>query len=278
VRKKKNRDRAKRRKERLQRRSDDNANRNALLKFPTPPIPTRVLVYGEVTIGRTFIGYARNKLTQLSRDMLFTNKKTGQKVVIDGDTVITLTINFGLSQITIYTKTDIPEEALLEMCACCMDCLMIGKITERILPENLYINVEICQGDLGRYVYVLFETVPFMDQNYTSVAGDMVLIMVRPAVTVTRYMDGFLQPETPRYYKYTEGYMWQVFNCLSQSDITTEGVDLTGNGIDTDAYTTSGTSCNKAGGSVATNEEDPPSTARLYIAALSFNMGECLSA
>ncbi len=156
-------------------------------------IPTRIDVRGNVELGKTFIGYARNELLKLERRMQLGNVELSQLTSttspVDG-VVIQMWCSFNLSQILITAEGGVsrPEKPLCKACMCgCHITTGVIAVTEpaacldHITDLQFTYDVIVCQN---RTTYIeLTDCQPLDFTRYSD--GEMVYILWVPTAPDT---------------------------------------------------------------------------------------------
>lgn len=249
-----------------------------------PPIPTRIFLSGDISRAQGYISLGRKVLFELKRDSDWNNIPTGQRETVLADkTRIFVRFRFGLSNIDIHVpRGDISKPE--PVCECCVDCLLIGKIASNttIVDDTRIANVEMCQTDEA---YIAFENIPIIDANTNLKAGDTVIVYATPVLKET----GTLTYDTNlrSVQEFRPGRVWQFYDCMATDNAGNPepdengdpdpSKDLTGVGLDNQAYTVSGDSCGVAGKSVITApDNDPPLAVPVRFFITSIKTGKCL--
>ena len=242
-----------------------------------PPIPTRIYLSGDISVAQGYISLGRKVLFELKRDSTWDRWNTvpsGQrKWILTNGTEIYVTFNYGLSNIDIYVPLEGPPKELKKYCKCCIDCLLIGRITSEtsIEDDTRIANVAMCQQVTS---YIAFENIPIIDANINLDKGDRVIVYATPVLQETGTLSFSTNLRTVQDYR--PGKVWQFYNCMQSDNAGNSDNDLTDVGIDNQAFTISGDSCNKAGHSILVDPEDPPEYRPLRFFITSIRAGECL--
>lgn len=161
------------------------------------PIPTWRVINGDYQKGMEYIGQAMKQLMQLENSMRFRNLKQLSSTFKDENVVIECWHGSGMSQVTITTMGVVPKgKKVEEQCLCCINCLMVGKITKvhdapvyYVLANPYYygrscrVDVKVCQGDRNRNVYVELLNVLCADRHPDHAVGDRIAVMVNPLIS-----------------------------------------------------------------------------------------------
>jgi|GEM_PF-5661662 len=166
------------------------------------PIPTKRVIKGDYQKGMEYIGQAMKQLMQLENAMRFQKLKQLSSTFKDENVVIECWHGFGMSQVVITTRGGGERKRKVKYeCPCCVNCLMVGKITkvhdEPVFqdgyPENVYfygrvfrLDVEVCQElsegeETDKYVELL--NVPYSDMYPDHQVGDRIAVMVNPLIS-----------------------------------------------------------------------------------------------
>jgi len=215
-----------------------------------PKIPTRYHYSGDKAKAATLKGLGWKRYNALQTSLGFQDLPTGFNTLKLADgTTIRASQSFGLSTVEIfvpYVKKEGKEERI-EPCRCCFDCVAVGILVSncKVVATRVGADVEVCQKVEGGIVYTFYENLPIAGWPRPLVEGDTILVVTCPVIRPTpdRYSseDGGAYPYVHIYYK-----LYQIFNCISFGSIRQlieDGVDLTSQGIDSDAYIVTKSSC-----------------------------------
>lgn len=244
-----------------------------------PEIPTVFVPAGNVEMAKMFRGYGEKLLMQMSRKLGYNEIEAGaaahERHEYEDGSIIEININHGLSTVMIYIPQPAAEGAEEEeVCPCCIGCLMVGiinSVVEKTTYSENKVDIILCSSSGLRAV----TGVSIIDTNSFFALGDKVLVYATPALVST----GVVTPTTT-HRRVTGGYRpskkWQVFNCMSDSDVGKEGVDLTPVGLDTDAYVPGGDACGVASAPMGPPGDPPPPRINIKYYVTSIFAGNCL--
>jgi len=151
-------------------------------------IPKKIVILGDITKGKQYLGQADSQLNILQNQMSFQNLQQSWRTVrLAKDVIVECFSGFNLSEVRIHATPLKPLEPSLEperLCFCNC-CVAIGRIKSSYsirpdgwLPrvdDKYYYDVEVCQ----KRAFLLIENIWSTD-HFQHREDDLVLLTARP--------------------------------------------------------------------------------------------------
>lgn len=243
-----------------------------------PSIPVKIALSGNIPEAQRLISLGRKVLFELKRDNSWTDWNTnpsGQRVhLLSNGTKIQVNFRYGLSTIMIHVPLRAHKARPKEECACCSDCLLIGRITSlvRVVGYTRISDADLCQKDQA---LIFLENVSLTDGNINLKSGDRVIIYATPVlleVDTLTYSTGLRNVQN-----FKPGKVWQFYNCMLSDNAGDSDNDLRPVGLDNQVFTVTGDSCLVVGSPIPIDENEIPVAIPLRFYITSLLADECLT-